>query len=47
VDLGGVIVTPREEDFYKITKEHVVEMFDEICLSVEDLEMVLERLLTN
>ncbi|MBN2165782.1 MAG: DUF4922 domain-containing protein, partial [Marinilabiliaceae bacterium] len=28
VDLGGVIVTPREEDFYKITKEHVVEMFD-------------------
>ncbi|MGA7721930.1 MAG: DUF4922 domain-containing protein [Ignavibacteriaceae bacterium] len=30
VDLGGVCITPREVDFSKITKENLVEIFNEV-----------------
>jgi hypothetical protein len=33
VDLGGVCITPLEEDFRKITREEIVRMYDEVCLS--------------
>ena len=32
VDLGGVCVLPIEADFLKLTKEHLIEMCDEVCL---------------
>jgi hypothetical protein len=35
VELGGICTTPREEDFEKVTREHIVGMYDEICVSAE------------
>jgi hypothetical protein len=32
VDLGGVLITPREEDFLKITAEQVADIFSQVCL---------------
>ncbi len=32
VDVGGVSVTPLEEDFKKITREHILQMFEEVTL---------------
>ncbi|MCK5574054.1 MAG: DUF4922 domain-containing protein, partial [Bacteroidetes bacterium] len=32
VDLGGVCITPLEEDFRKITRGDIVAMYDEVCL---------------
>jgi hypothetical protein len=33
VDLGGVCITPREGDFRKITREHLVAIFEEVTLA--------------
>jgi hypothetical protein len=33
VDLGGVIILPREEDFVKITENDVRDIFEQVCLS--------------
>jgi hypothetical protein len=33
VDLGGVIILPREEDFLKITENDVMDIFGQVCLS--------------
>jgi hypothetical protein len=33
VDLGGVLIFPREEDFEKITKELIVDVFNQVTLS--------------
>ena len=33
VDLGGVIILPREEDFVKITENDVRDIFKQVCLS--------------
>ena len=35
VELGGICTTPREEDFEKVTREHIVEMYHEVCVSAE------------
>lgn len=32
VDLGGVVITPREEDFRKLTAELLADIFDQVCL---------------
>jgi hypothetical protein len=32
VDLGGVLITPREEDFLKITAEQVADIFSQVCM---------------
>ncbi len=44
VELGGVCTTPREEDFEKVTREHIVRMFDEVCVSAEEFERVKTQL---
>jgi hypothetical protein len=33
VDLGGVIILPREEDFIKISENDVKDIFKQVCLS--------------
>ncbi len=38
VDLGGVIMTPREEDFNKVSEETLVEMFGEVSISADEFE---------
>jgi len=32
VDLGGVIITPREEDFNRISQDDVADIFRQVCL---------------
>lgn len=43
IDLGGVCIFPREEDFVRITKEKIVEIFKEVFVD----EKVLEKLKSN
>ena len=49
-DLSGICVTPREEDFDKITKEDVVKIFREVSPGKEEFEFIkagLERKLNE
>jgi len=32
VDMGGVLITPREEDFNKISEEDIKDIFRQVCL---------------
>jgi len=45
VDLGGVIITPRGEDFNKITKAGVENIFSQVCFSEEELSCILNAIL--
>lgn len=38
VDFGGVLITPREEDFDKITKDDIVKIFRQVSISPEIFE---------
>ncbi len=35
VDLGGVMITPREDDFNKITVDNIVSILNQVCTSDE------------
>ena len=37
VDLGGVIITPREEDFNKITENDIRNIFAQVCMSDQEV----------
>ena len=39
VDLGGVFILPREEDFQKITASDITQILSEVCLSLAELKM--------
>jgi ATP adenylyltransferase/5',5'''-P-1,P-4-tetraphosphate phosphorylase II len=38
VDFGGLIITPRREDFDKITREDVVDILDQVSLNQDDFQ---------
>lgn len=40
VDMGGVLITPLEKDFDKITKDDVINIFKEVTLSTEFFEFL-------
>jgi len=40
VDLGGVLITPLEKDFNKITKEDIIDIFRQVTLSTEYFEFI-------
>ena len=40
MDLGGVCITPLEEDFNKITAEKIAEIFKEVEISKEYFEYI-------
>jgi len=44
VDMGGVLITPREEDFIKITKEDVSNIFRQVCLEPEAALKLINQL---
>ena len=44
VDLGGVIITPREKDFEKITAATVNTIFKEVCVTDDVIEMVKQKM---
>ena len=37
VDLGGVIIVPREEDFIKITAADIEDIFTQVCLNENEI----------
>ena len=44
VELGGVCTTPREPDFDKATREHIVQMYHEVSVSPERFAAITARL---
>ena len=46
VDLGGVLITPLEKDFEKITAEDVAEILEEVCLDENAFDEVVNKIKT-
>lgn len=44
VDLGGVVVTPREEDFLKTDKELIEKIFNEVSLDKKTFHLLAEKI---
>jgi hypothetical protein len=40
VDLGGVLITPREKDFKRITKEIITDIYRQITITTEYFEFI-------
>ncbi len=45
VDLGGVFITPREEDYEKITATDIAGIIKEVCLDEEELKTLTLNLI--
>ncbi len=45
VDLGGVIITPREEDFNNLDREKVTDIFTQVCFNENELIELVKRYL--
>ena len=44
VDMGGLIITPREEDFRRLTAEQMIAIYQEISLTPDQVQRVVEHL---
>ncbi len=44
IDMGGLIITPREEDFNKITLDKARSILQEVAISKEDMEKAVKKL---
>jgi hypothetical protein len=44
VELGGICTTPREQDFERVTREHIVDMYSEVCVSADKFAGIKTRL---
>jgi ATP adenylyltransferase/5',5'''-P-1,P-4-tetraphosphate phosphorylase II len=44
VDMGGVLIFPREEDFEKITHELIVDVFKQVTFTDEQFDLLLRKL---
>jgi hypothetical protein len=44
VDMGGVLITPREEDFIRISKEDVIDIFEQVCLGQHSVLTMINQL---
>ena len=45
VDLGGVIITPREEDFNHLNRERITDIFTQVCFDENELIELVKRYL--
>ena len=43
LDMGGLFITPREEDFRKLTPEWAVEILKEVSMTEEELKIVINE----
>ncbi len=43
VDMGGVFITPRPEDFERIDADIVRRIYDELCLNLEEITAIAEN----
>lgn len=44
VDMGGILITPLEKDFRKITKENIIDIFDQVTLPKEQFNLISKKL---
>ncbi len=44
LDMGGLVITPREEDFYKLTPKLAADILKEVTLTEEEIQPIIERL---
>ena len=44
IDMAGLIITPRQEDFQKLTAEQVLAILEEVSLPKDEFDTVVERL---
>jgi ATP adenylyltransferase/5',5'''-P-1,P-4-tetraphosphate phosphorylase II len=44
VDLGGVLITPLEKDFKKLTKELITDIYNQVTISTEYFEFIKKKL---
>jgi hypothetical protein len=42
VDMGGLVILPRKEDYEKMDKERLLEIFAEVCQGREILTQILQ-----
>jgi hypothetical protein len=47
VELAGICTTPREQDFERVTREHIVEMYYEVCVSADKFADIKTRLVSK
>lgn len=44
VDMSGLIITPREEDFLKITKDDVIDIYKQVTIAKEYFEFLRKKI---
>jgi hypothetical protein len=44
VELSGICTTPRAEDFDKVTRQHIADMYREVCVPAERFDGIKARL---
>jgi hypothetical protein len=42
--MGGLLITPLEKDFNKITKQNIIDIFDEVTISEGNFKKVKKKL---
>jgi ATP adenylyltransferase/5',5'''-P-1,P-4-tetraphosphate phosphorylase II len=47
VDFGGVFTTPRKEDFKKVTKENIEDIFAQVSLAKDSFSSVIQKMKTD
>jgi ATP adenylyltransferase/5',5'''-P-1,P-4-tetraphosphate phosphorylase II len=47
VDMGGVFIIPRREDFDKITKKEITDILEQVSLDEENFKILVEELKTE
>jgi ATP adenylyltransferase/5',5'''-P-1,P-4-tetraphosphate phosphorylase II len=45
IDMGGVLILPREEDFNKITKAAVIDIYEQVCVDDLFIHYLLQKLI--
>ncbi len=45
IDMGGLIITPREEDFHKLTAERAAEIIEEVGVSDGDMRCIVANII--
>ncbi len=45
VDMGGVFITPRREDFERLDSDIIRRVFDELCLSKDEIDAIAAKLM--
>lgn len=47
LDMAGIIITPRIEDFERITAQQAESILREVCISDDEMNVVVDKLLKN